>query len=97
MKLPTPQEQYERYKKIIPEYLLNIESENINKRLISLQGLYSGYKFLGILEWYLHKDAKKFKEYMKTAINYDRTRFVSTLPQRPTINMIRPVKRCLML
>ncbi|QOL19454.1 Imm49 family immunity protein [Candidatus Bodocaedibacter vickermanii] len=85
MKLPTPQEQYERYqKKIIPEYFMDMESENVSKRLNSLHGLYSGYKFLGILEWYLHKDSKKFKEYMKTAVEYDKDSFLYSKEIRPS-------------
>lgn len=84
MKLPTALEQYERYQnKIIPEYLIDVTSANINKKLISLQGLYSGYKLLGILEWYLHKDAKKFNEFVRKAVEYDKESFLYSKEIRP--------------
>lgn len=79
---PTPQEVYENnIKKWIPKYLGKIENDPSDS--LSMSFLSTLYRELAVLEWYLHKDVEKFKEYMKISVDYDQKRFEDILTRTP--------------
>ena len=92
MKEFTPQEQFKRYtEERIPEDILNIQSNNSSIAIMALSHLYSDYRFLAVLEWHLHGAGEKFREHMKTALDYERKRFMDSKSQRPEILFDTPI------
>ncbi|MFN9115985.1 MAG: Imm49 family immunity protein [Bacteroidota bacterium] len=82
----TPIEKYEFITKIsLPEELEEANSPNVDDRTFAKDSLYSDYRQLAVLEWHLHKDAGKYREYLKTALAYERERFIEVHENNPTI------------
>ena len=87
MKEFVPQEQWERYSnEYIPYHLDKLKSDKSLDVVSGLGGLSSGHKILSVLEWHLHKDAEKFREYMKEAIRY----FLEWVKQDETVIFYPP-------
>jgi hypothetical protein len=84
MKEFTAVEMYEFIvNKSIPDHINQIDNGTSIRKLSSLGSLSPRYRQYATLAWHLHEDAKKFKECMKIATEYEHRWFVSTLPQRP--------------
>jgi hypothetical protein len=84
MKQKTPYEMYEsRVNEWIPWHL-----DELKTNFVSACGsLYFEYRKLAVLEWHLHRDAAKFKEYMKLAVEYHQKGFQATLVEVPNNKM----------
>jgi hypothetical protein len=86
VKEKTPQETYNFIiDQGIPESLDNTKLDNFYQRISARGYLYSDYRQLAVLEWHLHKDAGKYREYLKTALAYERERFIEVHENNPTI------------
>ncbi len=78
----TPQEEYVFVNKSIEGHLK--KSQESSDRLMALGSLYTRYRTLSALEWHLHQDADKFKEYIKEAVNYRANCFIECNKVNPS-------------
>lgn len=84
MKLKTPQEMYaSRINEWIPWHIEELKTNKIS----ACGSLYFEYRKLAVLEWHLHRDAEKFKEYMRVAVEYEQKGFLATLVEVPDNKM----------
>jgi hypothetical protein len=72
------------------EFIINTSIPNhmeyVKEGSLSSKGsLYTRYRTLAVLEWYLHKDKEKFKDHLKTALRYERERFIEVHKDNPNI------------
>jgi hypothetical protein len=84
MKEFTAVEMYEFVvNKSIPDHINQIDNGTSIQKVSSLGSLSTRYRQYAALEWYLHRDARKFREYMKIAVEYDIDGFLYSKEIRP--------------
>jgi hypothetical protein len=91
---PTPKDLLKRYvSELIPDHLTKLCSSIDWVKVSAMGSLSNEYYTLAILEWHLHSDAAKYKEYMKVSVNYDQKRFEYLLSQKPETQCQSPITR----
>lgn len=86
VKEKSPQEKYDYLiNRAIPESLVDLKSTSYDDVVFTKMMLYVEYRRLAVLEWHLHKDVEKYKSHLKTALQYERERFIEVHQKNPSI------------